>query len=169
MNKRLLTLWVVWLLAWTPKVHAEIDSLKMGTKKDLVEAVSTNNEDAAKKITTIPFPEGGYSIEEKEVLEKVLDNEEIQAVIETYWQENIEKIIKEVVNSQETDKIVKKAMENKDVQKALKNWDKEEFDKLISKIVRNYYKDPLWVLIINAVITIIVWELSKRGIKLFSE
>ena len=46
---------------------------------------------------------------------------------------------------------------------------KEEFDKLISKIVRNYYKDPLWVLIINAVITIIVWELSKRGIKLFSE
>jgi hypothetical protein len=60
-------------------------------------------------------------------------------------------------------------MENKDVQKALKNWDKEEFDKLISKIVRNYYKDPLWVLIINAVITIIVWELSKRGKKLFSE
>ena len=169
MNKRLLTLWVVWLLAWTPKVYAEIDSLKMGTKKDLVEVVSTNNEDVTKKITTIPFPEGGYSIEEKEVLEKVLDNEEIQAVIETYWQENIEKIIKEVVNSQETDKIVKKAMENKDVQKALKNWDKEEFDKLISKIVRNYYKDPLWVLIINAVITIIVWELSKRGIKLFSE
>ena len=169
MNKRLLTLWVVWLLAWTPKVYAEIDSLKMGTKKDLVEVVSTNNEDVTKKITTIPFPEGAYSIEEKEVLEKVLDNEEIQAVIETYWQENIEKIIKEVVNSQETDKIVKKAMESKDVQKALKNWDKEEFDKLISKIVRNYYNDPLWVLIINAVITIIVWELSKRGIKLFSE
>ena len=169
MNKRLLTLWVVWLLAWTPKVYAEIDSLKMGTKKDLVEVVSTNNGDVAKKITTIPFPEGVYSIEEKEVLEKVLDNEEIQAVIETYWQENIEKIIREVVNSQETDKIVKKAMENKDVQKALKNWDKEEFDKLISKIVRNYYKDPLWVLIINAVITIIVWELSKRGKKLFSE
>ena len=169
MNKRLLTLWVVWLLAWTPKVYAEIDSLKIGTRKDLVEVVSTNNEDVTKKITTMPFPEWSYSIEEKEVLEKVLDNEEIQAVIETYWQENIEKIIKEVVNSQETDKIVKKAMENKDVQKALKNWDKEEFDKLISKIVRNYYKDPLWVLIINAVITIIVWELSKRGKKLFSE
>jgi uncharacterized membrane-anchored protein YitT (DUF2179 family) len=56
----------------------------MGTKKDLVEVVSTNNEDVTKKITTIPFPEGAYSIEEKEVLEKVLDNEEIQAVIETY-------------------------------------------------------------------------------------
>jgi uncharacterized membrane-anchored protein YitT (DUF2179 family) len=65
-------------------VYAEIDSLKMGTKKDLVEVVSTSNEDVTKKIITIPFPEGAYSIEEKEVLEKVLDNEEIQAVIETY-------------------------------------------------------------------------------------
>jgi uncharacterized membrane-anchored protein YitT (DUF2179 family) len=64
-------------------VYAEIDSLKMGTKKDLVEVVSTNN-DVTKKITSIPFLEGAYSIEEKEVLEKVLDNEEIQAVIETY-------------------------------------------------------------------------------------
>lgn len=165
MNKRLLTLWVVWLLAWTPKVYAEIDSLKMGTKKDLVEVVSTDKQEEGKLTATFFIEEVKKASEEKEVLEKVLDNDEVQAVIETYWKENIERIIREVVNSQETDEIVKEAMENKDIQKALKEWNQERFEELIRKIVYNHHKDPLWVLIVNAVITISVREFWKYIIR----
>ena len=161
MKKKLLTLWVAWLLAWSPNVHAGSDSLKTETNKNLIGAVTTNKQDKSKEPTTISLEDGKKLVEQKEILEKVLNDEKVQAVIETYWQENIEKIIKEVINSSDTEKIVKKAMEDKEIQKALKEWNKEKFEELIRKIVKDYHKDPLWVLIVDAVITIVAREFWK--------
>ena len=165
MKKRLVALWVAWLLAWSPNAHAGSDSVKTETKKDLVETVTTSKQKKSKDSTTISFEEGKKLLEEKELIEKVLNDEEVQAVIETYWQENVEKIIKEVIKSQDTEKIVKKAMENKKVQKALKEWNKEKFEELVRKIVYDHHKDPLWVLIIRAVISIVAREIMKKGMK----
>ena len=86
MNKRLLTLWVVWLLAWTPKVYAEIDSLKMGTKKDLVEVVSTNKQEEEKLTATFYIEEVKKTSEEKEVLEKVLLK---TWILDDIWKESL--------------------------------------------------------------------------------
>lgn len=169
MKKKLIALWVAWLLAWSPSAHAGSDSVKTETKKDLVETVTTSKQNKSKDSTTISFEDGKKLLAEKELTEKVLNDEEVQAVIETYWQENIEKIIKEVIKSQDTEKIVKKAMENKEVQKALKEWNKEKFAELVREIVKDYYKDPLWVWIVNAVITILVREFLRRGKKVLSE
>ena len=141
------------------------DSVKTETKKNLVETVTTSKQKKSKDSTTISFEEGKKLLEEKELIEKVLNDEEVQAVIETYWQENVEKIIKEVIKSQDTEKIVKKAMENKKVQKALKEWNKEKFEELVRKIVYDHHKDPLWVLIIRAVISIVAREIMKKGMK----
>ena len=52
-------------------------------------------------------------------------------------------------------------MEDKEIQKALKEWNKEKFEELIRKIVKDYHKDPLWVLIVDAVITIVAREFWK--------
>ena len=92
----------------------------MGTKKDLVETVIDSEQNKSKNSKTISFEEGKKLLEEKELTEKVLNDEEVQAAIETYRQENIEKIINEVIKSQDTEKIVKIAMEDKEIQKALK-------------------------------------------------
>ena len=158
MKKKLLTLWVAWLLAWSPSVHAESDTIKTGTKKDLVEAVITSEQNKLKNSTTISFEEGNRLLENKELIEKVLKDEEVQAVIETYWQENIEKITNEVIKSQDTEEIVKKAMENKEIQKALKEWNKEKFEELIREIIKDHNEYPIWALVLNAVVCIAVRE-----------
>jgi len=165
MKKRLVALWVAWLLAWSPNAHAGSDSVKTETKKDLVETVITSKQDKSKDSTTISFEEVKKLLEEKELIEKVLNDEEIQAAIETYWQENIEKIINEVTKNSDTEKIVKKAMEDEEVQKALKEWNKEKFEELIREIVKDYYKEPLWWLIADAIVTILIREFRKKFMK----
>lgn len=169
MKKRLLTLWVAWLLTWSPSVHAGSDTIKTGTKKDLVETVIDSEQNKSKNSKTISFEEGKKLLEEKELTEKVLNDEEVQAAIETYRQENIEKIINEVIKSQDTEKIVKIAMEDKEIQKALKEWNKEKFKELIREITKDYNKDPLWVWVLNAIINIIVREIFKKFVKKASE
>lgn len=165
MKKRLVALWVAWLLAWSPSAHAGSDSVKTETKKDLVETVITSKQDKSKDSTTISFEEVKKLLEEKELIEKVLNDEEVQAEIETYWQENIEKIINEVIKNSDTEKIVKKAMEDEEVQKALKEWNKEKFEELIREIVKDYYKEPLWWLIADAIVTILIREFRKKFMK----
>ncbi len=169
MKKKLLTLWVAWLLAWSPNVHAGSDIIKTETKKDLVETVTTREQNKPKNSKTISFEEGKRLLENKELIEKVLNDEEVQAVIETYWQENIEKIINEVIKSQDTEEIVKIAMKDKEIQKALKEWNKEKFEELIREITKDYNKDPLWVLVLDAIIWIIVREIWKKIAKKLSE
>ncbi len=169
MKKKLLTLWVAWLLAWSPNVYAGSDTIKMETKKDLVETVTTSKQNKSKNSETISFEEGKRLFENKDLIETVLNDEEVQAAIETYWQENIEKIINEVIKSQDTEGIVKIAMENKEIQKAIKEWNKEKFEELIREITKDYNKDPLWVLVLNATISIIVREFRKKFMKKASE
>jgi hypothetical protein len=60
-------------------------------------------------------------------------------------------------------------MENKEIQKAIKEWNKEKFEELIREITKDYNKDPLWVLVLNATISIIVREFRKKFMKKASE
>jgi len=54
MNKKLLTVWVAWLLVLWPNANAEINSTKLDKNKDLSEALTkeqTTLEDTASTIT----------------------------------------------------------------------------------------------------------------------
>jgi hypothetical protein len=60
-------------------------------------------------------------------------------------------------------------MKDKEIQKALKEWNKEKFEELIREITKDYNKDPLWVLVLDAIIWIIVREIWKKIAKKLSE
>jgi hypothetical protein len=56
----------------------------METKKDLVETVTTSKQNKSKNSETISFEEGKRLFENKDLIETVLNDEEVQAAIETY-------------------------------------------------------------------------------------
>ena len=167
MKKRLITLWVAWLLAWTPNANAEINSTKEWTNKDLIETISNNQTTPTDSASTISFDEARKLNEHKELIEKLLTNENIKQLIAEYWEEDVANIINEILKNWDVDEIIDKAINNEDLQKAMEEWNDEEVAKILQEIIDDFYHvRPAWWRIADKVsywVTfVIVWELLKK-------
>lgn len=167
MKKRLITLWVAWLLAWAPNANAEINSTKEGTNKDLIETISNDQTSSPDSSSTISFDEAKKLKENQELIEKLLGNENIQELIAEYWEEDVKTIINEIIKNGDVDEIINKALDNDDLKKAIEEWNDEEVTKILQEIIDDFYHvRPAWWRITDKVsywITfVIVWELLKK-------
>ena len=114
------------MLAVSPNAHAKTTIQTNETKKDLVEAFSSNQTKYENKTDTISFEDAKWLIEQQQLIERIKQDEKIQDLIKEYWEEEIDKMIEEIVASQEVKDVIEEAVKDNDVKKALEKWDKEE-------------------------------------------
>lgn len=139
MKKTFVTLATLWVMAWSPNVHAQIDSTKAETKKDLVEVVSKQQVFQKNQGKTIDFEKAQKLYEQQKFIEEVMNNGEIQKLVKIYWQEDVQKTINIILNDKECGKILEKILNDKEIQKALDEWNQEELTKRFEKIMKNYH------------------------------
>lgn len=134
MKKTLATLWLAWMLAWSPSANAQIDSSKNEIKKDLLETMVQDKAEPGEYGKTISFENAEKSYETQQLFEEVMKDEKIQELISEYWQEEVEKTVSEIITSKEGKKIMEKILEDEKVQKALEEWDHESVEKRVQEI-----------------------------------
>ena len=151
MKKLLTTLWLIWMLSWSPKAQAGITPKTEETKKDLIEAITTEQATPEEDGKTITFQEA-QKTQEQQLFEEIMENEKVQELINEYWQEEIEKTIREMINSEETKEVIDYLLSDQRIQRALKEWDWKAFSQRMLNILRVYYG----VKIINKIFLIIL-------------
>ena len=168
MKKRLAVLWVAWLLAWWPSADAQIDSTKIETNKDLADAMNQNKSEGWK---TISFEDARRLQEQKKLSERILKNEKIQELVEKYWQENIEKIINEIIInevniSEDTKELIEKTLKDENIQKALEEWNEKDLAEFVEEVVKDFDMQSRWLKVIDKVcfgiIFVVFWENIKK-------
>jgi len=166
MKKRLLTLWVAWLLAWSPNTHAQIDSTKAEINKDLVEIVSKEQKTSKNQVKTITFEDAKKQQEQRQFFEKIMENKRIQDLIEEYWQEEVEEMVNQIITSDDTQSIIEDALKDEKFQKALEDGNEEEVAKLVKEFMKDFYGESFWWKIIDKVffgiMFVILWEWFKK-------
>jgi len=166
MKKKLATLWVAWMLAVSPNAHAKTTIQTNETKKDLVEAFSSNQTKYENKTDTISFEDAKSLMEQKKLIEKIKQDWKIKDLIEEYWDEEVDMMIEEIITSQEVKDIVEKALKDKDIKKALENWDKENLIKNLSEFLELHYFNDTTAHFMRNVLVLIISIMIR--IKLFS-
>lgn len=166
MKKKLATLWVAWMLAVSPNAHAKTTIQTNETKKDLVEAFSSNQTKYENKTDTISFEDAKSLMEQKKLIEKIKQDWKIKDLIEEYWDEEVDMMIEEIITSQEVKDIVEKALKDKDIKKALENWDKENLIKSLSEFLELHYFNDTTAHFMRNVLVLIISIMIR--IKLFS-
>ncbi len=144
MNKKLLTVWVAWLLTLWPNANAGINSTKLDTNKDLNEALTKEQTTSEDSTSTITFEEAKKLAEQKELYERIINNKEIQEIIKEHWEEEVKKVIIELLTNEGTQTIIDDALKNEDIQKALEEWNQEELQKLIEEVIADFHHDRPW-------------------------
>ena len=160
MKKIFVTLATLWVMAWSPNAHAQIDSTRAETKKDLVEVVSKQQVFQKTQWGTIDFEEVQKLHEQQNFIEEVMNNGKIQELVKIHWQEDVQKIINIILNDKECGEILEKLLNDKEIQKALDEWNKEELTKRFEKIMKNYHlKEALRELgaLFYNVLLILIW------------
>ena len=89
------------MLSWSPKAQAGITPKTEETKKDLIEAITTEQATPEEDGKTVTFQEAQELQEQSQLIEEIMGNEKVQELINEYWQEEIEKTIREMINSEE--------------------------------------------------------------------
>ena len=144
MNKKLLTVWVAWLLTLWPNANAGINSTKLDTNKDLNEVLAKEQTTSEDSTSTITFEEAKKLAEQKELYERIINNKEILEIIKEHWEEEVKKVIIELLTNEGTQTIIDDALKNEDIQKALEEWNQEELQKLIEEVIADFHHDRPW-------------------------
>lgn len=163
MKKKLLALWVAWLLAWSPNAHAQIDSTKVETNKNLIEAVAKEKTSTDSSVKVINFEDAKR---QQELFEKVMKNEKIQELIDEYWQEEVEEMVNQIIANEDIQSVIEDALKDEKIQKAFEEWDQEAVSKRVEEILKEANEPWFWVNVVSrlwtVIIAIMVWELFKK-------
>ena len=144
MKKTLATLWLAWMLALSPKAQAEITPKTEEIKKDLIEAVTTEQSTSQEDGQTISFEEAQKLKEWQQLFEEIVENEKIQELINEYWQEEVERTISEILTSKDAQELIKKLLEDEKIQKALEKWDEEAVIKRVEETIEEHKEWSFW-------------------------
>ena len=166
MKRKLATLWLAWMLAVSPSVDAKSAQKVEDTKKDLVEAIATEQTKNENSSDTISFEDAKSLMEQKKLIEKIKQDWKIKDLIEEYWDEEVDMMIEEIITSQEVKDIVEKALKDKDIKKALENWDKENLIKSLSEFLELHYFNDTTAHFMRNVLVLIISIMLR--IKVFS-
>ena len=140
MKKTLATLWLAWMLAWSPSANAQIDSSKNETKKDLVEVMAKEQAALEEDGKTISFEDVKVLQENQwQLIEEIMKDEKIQELINEYWEEEVQQIITEIITNKDTKEVIEKALKDENIQKALQDWNREGVEKWVQKISEEIY------------------------------
>ena len=156
MKKLLETLWLVWMLMWSPSANAWVDTTRVETNKNLVETMVQEQTTSDNDEQTITLEEAQKLQEQQKLIEEIMGDEKIQELINEYWEEEVEKMVKDIITNKNTVKILKKALDDKKIQKALQEWDEEYVTWKLQKLCRHYYGLKY------------VWELGRNAFVILS-
>ena len=144
MNKTLAMLWLAGTLALSPKAQAGITPKTEETKKDLIEAVTTEQATSQEDGQTITFEEAQKLHEQQQLMEEIMENEKIKELINEYWQEEVERTISEILTSKDAQELMKKLLEDEKIQKALEKWDEEAVTKRVEETIEEHKEWSFW-------------------------
>ena len=113
MKKLLETLWLVWMLMWSPSANAWVDTTRVETNKNLVETMVQEQTTSDNDEQTITLEEAQKLQEQQKLIEEIMGDEKIQELINEYWEEEVEKMVKDIITNKNTVKILKKALDDK--------------------------------------------------------
>lgn len=139
MKKTLATLWLAWMLALSPKAQAEITPKTEEIKKDLIEAVMTEQSTSQEDGQTISFEEAQKSHEQQQLIEEIMSTEKMQEIINKYGEEQVRQALEELVSSEDTEGVVEYLLSDQRVQRALEKWDWDALAQRMLHILRVYY------------------------------
>lgn len=147
MKKLLTTLWLAWMLAWSPNANAQVDSTRTEINEDLVEVI-TKQQDLSEtdEKTTISWEDVKSLQENKQLIEEIMNDEKIQELMNEYWEEEVQQIITTIATDKDTKKVIEEALKDENIQKALQEWDREGVEKWVQEITEKvyYWLDKVW-------------------------
>jgi len=165
MKKTLATLWLAWMLALSPKAQAEITPKTEETKKDLIEAVTTEHTTPEDDGKTISFEEVEALHENQQLVEEIMSNEKMQEIINKYWEEQVRQALEEIVSSEETEEVIEYLLSDQKVQRALEKWDWEALSQRMLHILRAYYGVRMLGIVSITVLSVLFLIYQIRDIK----
>ena len=165
MKKTLATLWLAWMLALSPKAQAEITPKTEETKKDLIEAVTTEQATPEEDWKTISFEEVKALHENQQLVEEIMSNENMQKIINEYWEEQVRQALEELVSSEEMEDVIEYLLSDQKVQRALEKWDWDALSQRMLHILRVYYGANMISKISLTILSILFFMYSIRDLK----
>lgn len=159
MKKLLTALWLIWMLSWSPKAQAGITPKTEETKKDLIEAIITEQATPEKDGKTITFQEAQKLHEQQQLMEEIMENEKIKELINEYWQEEVERTISEILTSKDAQELMKKLLEDEKIQRALEKWDEEAVTKRVEETIEEHKEWSFWLRVSKLMPASISWIL----------
>lgn len=163
MKKLLTTLWVAWMLAWSPSANAQIDSTRVETNEDLVEVMSKQNK-SSEEAKTISF-EDAKDLQEQLLFEELLEVERFHELVNEYGEEQVREALKELLSSEETEEVVKYLLSDQKIQRALEKWDWDALSQRMLHILRVYYGANMISKISLTILSILFFMYSIRDLK----
>ena len=136
MKKRLATLATLGVMAWWLNAWAQSESIKIETNKNLITTISNQEQVSSENdMKTISFEDIAKQSKNKklkeEVMDKITDNENYKQLIKQYWQENVDKVLDELLEIISDEKF----------QEAMNKKNEEEIKQIIKTALKERKKE----------------------------
>lgn len=125
MKKILETLWLVWLLAWSPNANAWVEATTAEANKNLIEVVSQGQDSPKDDYKTISFEAAQELQNNQKLMEAIMSNEKIQKIMQEYWQEGVKQAINWILTNKAINNVINSLKDEK-VQQSIEEWNELE-------------------------------------------